>query len=183
MAPFLATYLVGAPALPLGGGMPARMPAQHAESVRHVAVDPDISESIGNSFPGQSTSRLAGTSESAWTCRVGRAPPRGGVQAGTACGGVQPGTPCCAPRDLLRAWQCRGTACRARSSRSSTWLLNIRSRTDETDRSTTDGGYRGFDGRHCGFKFHPLLRQTLDPYAVVLDGSSHMLPCKKDFWL
>ncbi len=116
-------------------------------------------------------------------CRVGRAPPRGGVQADTACGGGQAGAACCAPRDLLRAWQCRGTACRARSSRSSTWLLNIRSRTDETDRSTTDGWHRGFGGRHRGFKFHPLLRQTLDPCAVVLDGSSHMLSCKKDFWL
>ena len=38
--PFLATCFVGAPALLLGGGMPARMPAQHAESVRHVAVKP-----------------------------------------------------------------------------------------------------------------------------------------------
>ena len=28
----------------------------------------------------------------------------------------------CAPTDLLGAWKCRGTACRARSSRSSTWL-------------------------------------------------------------
>ena len=41
--------------------MPARMPAQHAESVRHVAVEPDISESIANSSPGQSTGwRLLG---------------------------------------------------------------------------------------------------------------------------
>ena len=63
----LATCLVGAPALLLGAGMPARMPAQHAESVRHVAFDPDISESIVNSFPGPPTSRLARTSEPAWT--------------------------------------------------------------------------------------------------------------------
>ena len=34
-----ATCLIVAPA----GGMPARMPAQHAESVRHVAFEPDIS--------------------------------------------------------------------------------------------------------------------------------------------
>ena len=48
-------------------------------------------------------------------------------------GRVQAGTACCAPTDLLGAWKCRGTACRARSSRSSTGLLNIRDRTYETD--------------------------------------------------
>ena len=55
VAPFLATCLVGAPALLLGGGMPARMPAQHAESVRHLAFETDVSESIVDSSPGQST--------------------------------------------------------------------------------------------------------------------------------
>ena len=39
------------PALVPASGMPARMPARHAETVRHVAFDPDISESIVNSSP------------------------------------------------------------------------------------------------------------------------------------
>ena len=56
VSPFVATCLVGAPALLPTGGMPARVPAQHAESVRHVAFEPDISESIVNSSPGRSTS-------------------------------------------------------------------------------------------------------------------------------
>ena len=55
VSPFVATCLVGAPAFLLGGGMPARMPAQHAESVRHVACEPNISESIADSSRGQST--------------------------------------------------------------------------------------------------------------------------------
>ena len=33
----------------------------------------------------------------------------------------------------------------------------------ESDNSATDGGCGGFDGRHSVYKFHPLLRQTLDP--------------------
>ena len=37
------------------------------------------------------------------------------------------------PTDLLGAWKGRGTACRARSSRLSTWLPNTRDRTFETD--------------------------------------------------
>ncbi len=57
----LATCLIGAPALLLSGGMPARTPAQHAESVRHVAFQPDISESIVNSSPEQSTSVYRGS--------------------------------------------------------------------------------------------------------------------------
>ena len=50
VSPFVGDMSVGAPAPPLGGGMPARMPAQHAESVRHVAFGPHISESRANSW-------------------------------------------------------------------------------------------------------------------------------------
>ena len=52
VSPFLATCLVGALALLPAVGMPATMPAQHAESVRHVAFDPDICDSIVNLPPG-----------------------------------------------------------------------------------------------------------------------------------
>ena len=47
VSPFVATCLWGE-RHPRAGGMPARMPAQHAESVRHLAFVPDISESIGS---------------------------------------------------------------------------------------------------------------------------------------
>ena len=46
---------------------------------------------------------------------------------------MQAGTACCAPTDPLGAWKRRGTACRAPSSRPSTWLLHIPDRTCETD--------------------------------------------------
>ena len=36
---------------------------------------------------------------------------------------MQAGTACFATIDLFGAWKCRGTACRARRSRSSMWLL------------------------------------------------------------
>ena len=81
-----------------------------------------------------------------------------------ALGRMQAGTACCAPTDLLGTWKRRDTACRTRSSRSSTWLLKYV--VQLMIQGHLGGTNRFADGAHLGRRLRQVVVDLLEGLFV-----------------